>query len=851
MKPNCRNSLISSRSTRLFAVSGMIAILTVNVLCYYFFYVADNLVSGYSPDKIPNRNITDFYFAPLVLRRGSKIDKAAVISHLRNIAYQENGTGAGGYVIENDRIIVNSRFPNIFPNAVIRFERDRVASLAVDDQSTDELAIEPYQMNTSIHFFNAGIARNLTKEQRTRRVVVRPENIPQMVKDVIPSSEDYKFFENQGIDWVAIPKRVLTGAGGGSGITTQIAKNNFYSGASQDAFWKVGLPQIIERKAIAEPFIALTLNERFSKDELFAAYVNMIPFSSSNGIELQGIVSASQEFFSKSQLSDLTLPEIASLAAMISYPSGYLNYVRNGNKCPNKSDEKPALFGRIGERLNHLFGLINNEPKKPTTPPCRDLLWKRNIVLDLVYRNHPEKYSKETIEAAKLAPLKFVFSSEQNESRPVDNYSGLFARFALNRLPEELNHLRSEEGNVKVITTLDPQLQKAAFEISENALKTWQPKIDQSLRRQKAKNPEKYAKIVADCEGQNSDTAGLSQHQNCDPSRLFMAQVSLVALDAQTGEVITMVGGIDTRFNYATMARRSAASGGKPFIYLEAIRDGRSSDGSPITAATYVDKLVENNRLNGLCVNDEAKLGVSGTLRRQLQMSSNIGACFAAQSTGIPNEFVGRLLNNDPPKSLQIAIGVGTETTLLDLVQAYTIFPNNGRFIPATAFKSAYQQDRKIEFSHPSSPIRTNPEATYIVTDMLRSVVESGTAAGFKKMAKMPDDLHFAGKTGTGMAADLLFVGFTPRMVVGVWFGMDKNFPELRMSDGFQGGKVAAPIAAKFMQAVAKYRPDLLQGEFVQPNGVIKLRVNEKGCVVEDGGRDEFFIAGRIPNNCE
>jgi penicillin-binding protein len=189
------------------------------------------------------------------------------------------------------------------------------------------------------------------------------------------------------------------------------------------------------------------------------------------------------------------------------------------------------------------------------------------------------------------------------------------------------------------------------------------------------------------------------------------------------------------------------------------------------------------------------------------------------------------------------------------MVQAYSYFPNNGRMRLATAYKSAYQSndnsENRIAFTGQLPQVNLDPSATFVTVQMMKSVIEEGTGANFRSLAKLPQDVQVAGKSGSGMIADLWWVNFTPHIIVCVWTGMNVNLPELRMKDNFTGGKVSAPIAAAFMRSVAQYHPELLRGEFVQPENVIVRKIDpKKGCLVSNGGREEFFITGREPNYC-
>ena len=190
-------------------------------------------------------------------------------------------------------------------------------------------------------------------------------------------------------------------------------------------------------------------------------------------------------------LPKLSLAQFATLAGMIHRPSFYLTKAREGD--------------------------------------YNDLLARRNHVLDLMQSNHPEKYSADVTAGAKAEALQFVFASEQGEERPAEIYSRQFVEFAAKHLPQELAQLRADEGSSQVLTTLDFDLQKEGTEVAESAAQKLQAKVARVCRQQ-----ERAVKV---------DCASLKP------------QVALVALDARTGAVLTMVGGVGSQFNYATAKR--------------------------------------------------------------------------------------------------------------------------------------------------------------------------------------------------------------------------------------------------------------------------------------------------------
>lgn len=821
---NFMKNLFFSKFFRVLAAILFFVLVAQSVLVFFVFKRSQAHLSENDPRMLNNRFVTTFYFAPWVIKRGSSVSREEITTYLSDIDYQENNNDIpASFSTSGKTLKINSRIPHIFPNAVLTFDSKHLTSISVDGQAVDQLLIEPYQMVNAVDYLNE--ENSLKKNLLTRRVVMPAGSVPLLVVEALTSTEDKRFFDHHGVNWLSATLRPILSRGGqgGSSITQQLIKNNVIQG-SKNAFWQTGIESFdkkfstVERK-LAEPFMAMETERIMSKNEILAAYMSMNYMGTVGGVDLQGFMAASQEFFDISlfDLSDPTDPKSLSRAAclvgMVQAPSAYLKYVRNGEKC------------------------AENEKT------CLNLTKRRNAVLDLMHANLPDKYTNELITKAKSEPLGFVFASTKRQERPIEADSRAFTQFAMKEenLPAELQKLKNEEGEVRVFTSLDVQLQKSAVATIKDALQKIQPKIDKVYREQRAKNEDKFAEAEERCRLRNP-----GNEKACN--NLFKAQASLIAIDAQTGEILAM-SGIDMN------SRRSPGSLVKPFFYLKAIENG-TFKGSPFTAATFIDLNSDANLLSEYCAEPE-NLGGSGTARLELAHSWNFGACIAAQSANLPTDLIGNITNSKPQHKLIAALGgtSGSETRLLDLVQAYSIFPNNGKMAQVSAYKSVYQtkvnSEIKIDLPHKIQQINLDPAATFITTQMMKSVVEEGTAAGFRSLANLPQNSQTAGKSGSGMVADLWWINFTPRIVVGVWVGMNENLPELRMADNFTGGKVGAPIAAAFMRSVAKYRPELLDGQFVQPGNVIVHKIDPKrGCLSNNGGTEEYFIAGREPNKC-
>ncbi|MEW6211759.1 MAG: penicillin-binding transpeptidase domain-containing protein, partial [Acidobacteriota bacterium] len=410
---------------------------------------------------------------------------------------------------------------------------------------------------------------------------------------------------------------------------------------------------------------------------------------------------------------------------------------------------------------------------------------------------------------------------EGRQEQPLDMISKPFQIYAAERVPQVFDD--GGEGSLRIYTTMDEDLQRGAVTAVERQLARLDPKIESRRLR-------------------------LGRE---DGGRLESA---LVALDARSGEILAMTGGRD-EFNRA-LARRSPASAIKPFVYLKAIERGWH-DG-PFTAATIIDPRsdrVDNYR-------PTRHVGASRRARQHLAVSDNGAAVVAAHDAGLAEvrDFIRRLTGSYSEELTgMLAIGGsrGCEVSPLDLASAYTVFPNGGSKVSVTPFAAIYRDGVKVEVARRAQERMIGSEAAYVVTEMMRSVVGSGpdghlgTARGVKGLAGLTGDYEIAGKTGTGEVSDFWFVGFTPRLVVAVWVGMDDNMP-LGLEDGFDAARVAMPVWADFMRAVKAHRPDLLEGRFLMPPGVRALRIDPvRGCVTKRGGIEEYFIAGREPRNCE
>lgn len=712
--------------------------LLLTILFYSAYQSAFAHLKANNPTKMQNRSELEVFYAPLVLRVSEEFLQQDLISYFEELGYENSADGISGsyYAVKN--LINFTPRSGMFPAGEIVFEKNHIKNIKVNNQLQEQIELEALPMRSFIKFVNDDSLR----EQRIRRIVLSPDTIPELLADSVTSAEDSRFYQHFGIDVFGIAKRLITLRGGGSSITSQLIKNNVVKGSTEE-FWQTYLgflPKTAQRKLMEIPF-SMAAEEMLSKNQILAAYLTIIPLGASQGVEIHGVISASQEYFGKS-IAELSLTESATLAGMIHRPSFYVNLARK------KDYEK--LIGR------------------------------RNRILDLMQRNHPKKYSAETIEKAKNEPIKFVFASANHTERPADAYSRLFSAYVAGHLPENLEEIRETESNLQIFTTLDYRLQKSATKIAEKSL------------------GEITKKGYAECLRQNP--AKINCHE-------LKPQVSLVAMQAETGEILAMYGGNSLEMNYA-LTKRSPASAIKPFYYLLALESGIWNSKS------FIPETVIDPEMDSVSFRPKTNAGTKSTASIGLAKSYNFHAVAAAESVGIEKavNFVGKLTHSTPEKSGVSAIGGsrGSETSLLEMVSAYSVFSNKGVLVKATPNKFYLLNDQKTVFPKSKMEKVASVESIDKTNEMMKLVLSRiGTAPNFKNEARLENYPEISGKTGSGMVADLWFFAITPKLIVGVWVGLPNNEIKLEMDSNFTGGKIASPIAAKFFKDLTKIKPEL------------------------------------------
>jgi penicillin-binding protein 1B len=459
-----------------------------------------------------------------------------------------------------------------------------------------------------------------------------------------------------------------------------------------------------------------------------------------------------------------------------------------------------------------LAGLIRSPNRYNPYKDLETATSRRNQVLDDMVENGVA--TQEQAAAAKSEALKVVPTKGRVDA--------LDAPYFADYVQNQLNDVISEQGtaqHLRIYTTIDMDLQRAAYT---------------AVTKQLAALDKLYAKRYP-------------------PGTL---QAALVAMNPRTGEVVAMVGGRDytkSQLNRVTEARRQPGSVFKPFVYATALNTAYDPVPRVITPATmYKDEpktfTVGDQEYSPGNFGDKYS-GANVTLRDALAKSLNVITVEVAQEVTI-----GRVMNlaakaglPKPPKAY-LAMALGTnEATPLQVASAYTAFAAGGqRVTPVAINRVTTGSGATLSQLVGTKNEVLRPEVAYVLTSMLKDVVNRGTAAklGAHGLRNVPGKIGIAGKTGT--SRDGWFAGYTPNLVCVVWVGFDDN-----SQLGLPGADSALPIWADFMNAALAAHPEWA-GDWEMPGGIeqaeIDPRTGELAAADDPIKRLEFFLNGTRPS---
>ncbi len=410
---------------------------------------------------------------------------------------------------------------------------------------------------------------------------------------------------------------------------------------------------------------------------------------------------------------------------------------------------------------------------------CRD---RRNVVIRAMA--DAGFITAEQAGEAQKDPLTVV-------QRALEAEAPYFVEYVTQTLNETYPGLTTTDTQpVAVYTTLDLHLQRVA----QDAVRSGLTNVDKLLSRRKRKG---------------------------------RAEAALISVDPRTGEILAMVGGRSynqSQYNRAIVSRRQPGSTFKPFVFLTAFEQAALNGETDVSPAALVDDSATTWEYDDQVwtpENYEKEYGGMVTYRDALAHSRNIATIKVAERAGYGNvaELWGRLGVGTQPKPYpSIALGV-FEATPLEMATAYTIFPNLGVERALRHVSRVTSGDADITTTDKAKPkVIARPDTTYLVTDMLRAVVNEGTGYGARSGGFT---LDAAGKTGTtNDLRDAWFIGFTPELLTVVWVGFDDN-----QILGLSGSQAALPIWTQFMKAALAGRQSV---PFQAPDGITWTEIDKE-----------------------
>jgi len=478
----------------------------------------------------------------------------------------------------------------------------------------------------------------------------------------------------------------------------------------------------------------------------------------------------------------------------------YLNKVYFGHGAHGLKAAARYYFDKDVTQLNVsesalLAGLLKApNGYSPIRRPERALK-RRNQVLFSMVSN--EKLSRQSYDVLRKQPIVTRLRTRE-ETYDLAPY---FVEHVLQQMQRDLGTSIYREG-FTVRTTLDSRLQRIAEKFYASETQRVEQNVNAYLARQ-------------------DSSEGLP-----DSAKV---QAAFVALDLHTWRILAMVGGRDfneSKFNRATQAKRQPGSSFKPFVYTAAIDNNRFT----------VDVLDDNaitlhNETTGEFwdpENYDKKFKGPMTLRDAFKQSRNLIALKLADEIGPPliRRYARNMGISTPVRAIP-SIGIGTsEVHLLDLVSAYSVFPNRGIHVQPFSIERIEDKDGNAIFSRESGSKREvlRPAVAVVMTDIMRSVIDEvgGTGRAIRTRHRFRPDA--AGKTGTtNDYTDAWFIGFTPHLVAGVWVGIDN--PSLRLWPRQSGSAAALPMWAQFMKEVydqVEPYKSMTGEEFEYPEGLIE-----------------------------
>jgi penicillin-binding protein 1B len=757
------------RGLILAALFCMVLGVCVLSICYFKYQsiVDERLASG--PIFA---NTSQIYAAPREVRVGQRLTVLFIAQELRTAGYNTNPQ-LGTFTLSGNSIRIKPG-----PESYHSTDGATITTGQGSDADTGASSGPVVQSITAengaplaAYQLEPQLITALSGENRTKRRLVTYDEIPHNMVQAVLAIEDRRFFEHGGINYMRIAKcaveDTLTGHKecGGSTLTMQLARGFFLS------------PEKKFTRKLIEIMITFQLEARFNKQQIFEMYANQVNIGRRGSFEINGFGEAAESFFGK-DLRQLDLAECALIAGLIQNPSW-----RNPYRHPDRAMER------------------------------------RNLVLDSMVETGAITQSEA--DRAKAEPIRLTAPNIDASEAPY------FVDLVHDQLSQRVGDQELGHDALRIYTSLDPELQRAASEAVDAGMKN----VDDLVRKRHKKND----------------------------SHILYPQVALVALNPHTGQILALIGGRNygvSQLNHAT-AERPTGSIFKPFVYAAAYNtslNGMDLGGNGIfTALTRLNDDPHTFMFDGKPYDpgnfEKGEYPGMVTAAQAIAHSLNIATIDLAEQIGYENVAALARTAGIANARGTPSVAIGTyNATPIDMAGAYTVFANNGVHLKPWMLASVRNANGDIvaDFA-PEAHQVLDPRAAYLTQSLLEFTANYGTASavrahGFTAPA--------AGKTGT--EHDAWFAGYSSNLLCIIWVGND-DYTDIShgLTHALQGADTAAPIWAEFMNRAIKLPQYSDMHSFSAPDGVQLVRIDKNTWLPADDSCPEdynlAFLDGTVP----
>ena len=640
-----------------------------------------------------------------------------------------------------------------------------------------------------------------------KRIPIKESEIPILVENALLAIEDYRFYQHKGIDFYRLAGALVINVTegktqGASTITQQLAKNLFLS------------KEKTYTRKISEWAMALEIERLYTKRQILEMYMNYVFL----GAGSYGFEAGSRTYFGKS-LKDLNLEEAALLAAIPKSPE--YSPTRDIEKAKDRRDivlTKMAEYGYITQSEADAAkakpikladtAYYQSQPKSTSWDyPVEEVRkYLEDKYTTRVAQGGLQVYTTINVEAQKLATKSVreglrrydsnrSWRSEYQNILLDDNQEQITDEKEIQRRLNNFKHAdwygdSYEKGEyIKgLVMKIDAAKNQAFVRFGRYNAVITSKEMGKSGKQPKDELKPGFLAEFEIKEADNDKKIVLGML-----SQVPEVQASIVSINAHTGEVVAMVGGYDfatSKFNNATQGLRQTGSAYKPFIYTAAVEWGMTPDsivsGAPIKRGGWMP-----SNYGG------SKSHANVPLKVALAKSYNIAAVHLLDQVGIQAgaQMVRRFgITNPMAPSLPSALGA-SEASLIDMVSAYSTFPNKGMRVQPHLIRKVMNRDGSLLEEWQKTTFRVTSEYVALtMVDMMRGVVQGGGTA----TSASAGGHQLAGKTGTvNDETDVWFIGYTPTYVTGIWMGNPLRKESL--GRGMTGGHGAVPYFNAFM----------------------------------------------------